>query len=176
MQYKLPELKKLQIVCYPDPVLTRKAEPILEITAKIADLADRMIDIMIESAGVGLAAPQVGVSLRMFVMTSTGKRQNAEIMINPQISQLQGTLLLEEGCLSLPLVRASVRRASACSVNALDIEGDRFVTDAVDLSAIILQHETDHLDGVLFIDRMNTIARLSCRKVIKQLEDDYGEK
>jgi len=132
-----------------------------------------MIDLMIESSGIGLAAPQVGISLRLIVMSFTGKAQDAEILLNPEINNLHGWSEMEEGCLSIPDVRAKVRRPAACTVNALDIDGNSFRIDAVELAATVIQHETDHLNGILFIDRLNTIARMACRRGLKQLESDY---
>jgi peptide deformylase len=134
-----------------------------------------MIDVMIEEDGVGLAAPQIGLSIQLVVISLSGKRENAEVFVNPELSNFQGSAEIEEGCLSVPGVRASVRRAGICTVDAQDLEGNRFTMDAVDLAAIVLQHETDHLNGVLFIDRLSTISRIACRRGIKQLEADYQE-
>ena len=167
--------KKLALVCYPDPVLAKPAESIGEITTEIADLAQEMIDLMIKSAGVGLAAPQVGVSIRLFVMSVTGKHEDAQVLINPELSNFDGTSELEEGCLSVPEVRAKVRRSATCTVTATDLHGNRIVMDVMELAATIVQHETDHLDGKLFIDRLNTLSRMACRRALKQLKTDYAE-
>ena len=174
MQNNLIDFNNLHIITYPDPILARKAEPITEITPEIVNLAERMVDIMVRASGIGLAAPQVGVLLRLFVFSISGKRDDAEVIINPQLSKLHGQSEMEEGCLSLPGVRSKVRRSASCSVKALDLDGNEFVMDAVDMAATVFQHETDHLDGTLFIDRLNTVSRLACRRALKQLERDYN--
>jgi len=170
---KLENLDKLRIVTYPDPILSRVAEPVREITPEIRGLVERMANLMADSEGIGLAAPQVGVSLRVIVVNVTGKRQDVEVYINPELSNFLGSSEMEEGCLSIPGVRAKVRRAAACTMKALDINGNELVIDAVNLMATVFQHETDHLNGILFIERLNTISRLACRRGIKQLEQDY---
>ncbi len=167
--------KKLSVVCYPNPVLAKPAEPVGAITAEIVDLAGKMIDLMLESAGVGLAATQVGVSLRMFVMSVTGKKEDAQVFINPELSNFDGSFDHEEGCLSVPEVRAKVRRPATCTITATDLQNNRFVMDMAELAAIVVQHETDHLDGKLFIERLNTLSRMACRRSLKQLEADYAE-
>lgn len=175
MDLKSLDLNKLKIIKYPDPLLRKVAVPIEEITAEVAALADRMIDIMVEAEGVGLAASQIGVPLRLIVVSLTAKRDQAEVLINPELSDFQGMSDAEEGCLSVPGVRAKVRRSLACRVTAQDLDGNRFVIDAADLSAIVMQHETDHLDGKLFIDRLGMVSRMSVRRSLKQLEQEYKD-
>ena len=167
------DLESLRIRHYPDAILRQVAEPVGEMGAEIADLAERMIDMMLEADGIGLAAPQVGVSLRLIVVCPTGQRDEAEVLVNPQLGNFQGTAETEEGCLSVPGLRAKVRRAAACAVTALDLEGNRFVMEATNLTATVVQHETDHLNGTLFIDRINTVSKISCRKALKQLEREF---
>ena len=169
----LENLDKLRIVTYPAPILAMVAESVREITPEIMGLAERMADLMVNSEGIGLAAPQVGVSLRVIVVSVTGKREDVEVFINPELTNFNGSSEMEEGCLSIPGVRAKVRRAAACTMRALDIEGDEIIIDAVNLTATVFQHETDHLNGILFIERLNTISRMACRRGIKQLEEDY---
>ena len=168
------DLGKLCIVHYPDPVLRKVAEPIEEIGPEVADLAERMIELKIASDGIGLAAPQVGLPLRLVVACLNGDRDDVLVLINPELGDFQGSTDMEEGCLSLPGIRANVRRPTACSMAALDLSGNRIFIDAVDLPARVLQHETDHLDGKLFIDRLNTVSRFACRRGLKQLERDYS--
>ena len=173
MEYNIGNIDKLSIITYPDPVLKQVAEPVKDVTPEIIKLAQRMTDLMIKNSGIGLAAPQVGVSLRIVVISLTGKHDDAEVFINPELSNFHGRSEMEEGCLSVPNVRAKVQRFGACNVRALDLEGNQFLVDAVELAAIVFQHETDHLDGVLFIDRLNTVSRMVCRRAIKQLEQQY---
>ncbi|MBN1846456.1 MAG: peptide deformylase [Sedimentisphaerales bacterium] len=169
-------LDEMQLRYYPDPVLRHPAEsiPLTELGPHIASLADWMIDIMVQNSGIGLAAPQIGLPLRIVVISLTGKKQDAEVFVNPEISNFQGMSEVEEGCLSLPGIRAKVRRPAACTVTAMDLDGNTYVTDAVDLAATVIQHETDHLNGTLFIDRISSVSRLACRKTIKQLEKDFS--
>ena len=173
MQVDLSNLNDLRIITYPHPILAQMAQPVERITPEITALAERMTDLMIESSGVGLAAPQVGVSLRLIVVSPTGKRDDAEVLVNPQLSDCQGDFRMEEGCLSIPDVRATVRRYAVCRVSALNLDGNRFITDAVEFAATIYQHETDHLNGILFIDRLNTVSRLACQRTLRQLEQQY---
>jgi len=178
MSLKELDLDRICLRFYPDPVLRRPARALQaeEIDGDLGALAERMTDLMIASSGIGLAAPQVGVPLRLIVISVTGKADNAFALVNPELTNFQGTSEVEEGCLSVPGVRGKVRRAQACTVHAFDLEGQPVVMDAADLSATVLQHEIDHLEGTLFIDRLSTIARLACRKTLKALEDDYARK
>ncbi len=171
----IPKSNNLHLRFYPDPILRQVAKPVAKIDSRITALADLMADIMIKSSGIGLAAPQIGLPLRLIVFTLTGKPEDVEVLINPELSNFQGASEIEEGCLSLPGIRAKVRRPAACTVHALNLEGDPFILDAVDLAATVVQHETDHLDGALFIDRLNAVSRLSCRKGLKQLEREFKE-
>jgi peptide deformylase len=175
MQHEISDPERLQILSYPDPRLVLPTEPIGRVSDDISDLARRMIDVMVESNGIGLAGPQVGVHLKLIVISLTGKAQDAEVFINPRIVETSGWSEMEEGCLSLPGVRAKVRRPAVCSVDAGDLEGNQFVIDATDMLATVLQHEIDHLNGVLFIDRLNTISRMVCHKAIKYLETEYAQ-
>ena len=173
MQIDQLNLDNLHIRTYPDQILRQPAEPVEVIDSNISALVEIMTEHMIAEAGVGLAATQMGVSLQVAVISLTGKAQDAMVFINPELSDFQGWQEMEEGCLSLPGIRAMVRRHEACKVSALDLEGNRFVMDAVDLAAIALQHETDHLKGTLFIDRLSAVSRLACRKGLKYLESIF---
>ena len=166
---------KLSLVYYPDPILARVAKPLDTITAEIQDLAAKMIDLMVSSSGIGLAGPQVGFGYRIFVASVSGKAEDARVFINPKISNLEGFSEMEEGCLSLPGIHVNVGRPATCRVEALDVDGQPFVIDATEMQAKVVQHENDHLDGTLIIDRIGTLARIGCRKMIKQLKNDYEE-
>jgi len=173
MESKPIDFKNLSIISYPDPLLRQPARPLIEVNSDIHQLAERMIDLMVSSGGIGLAAPQVGVSLRLIVISLSGKRHDAEAYINPELDNFHGASEMEEGCLSVPGVRAKVRRHAGCTVKALDLDGSEFILDAVDMTATVFQHETDHLNGVLFIDRLNTVSKMACRRGLKQLEITY---
>ena len=168
------DIAKLTIRCYPDPVLLRSADPVEQFDADLADLADRMSDMMIEAAGIGLAAPQVGVSVRLIVISPSGRREDTQVIVNPELTDMQGWSESDEGCLSLPNICATVRRSASCTVNANDLQGNNITFPADELPARVIQHETDHLNGTLFIDRLSTVSRFACRKAIKQLVNNYS--
>jgi peptide deformylase len=161
-------------VLHPDPVLRRRAEPIGEVDERIRNLAEQMIRIMHESDGYGLAAPQVGESLRMFVTQREGDDEGdgGIVYINPRLVRVEGTLeAQEEGCLSLPTIRGTVLRQPIVEIEATDLEGCVFRMESSDLMARCWQHEMDHLDGVLIIDRMSSMDRLVNRTKLKALEE-----
>ncbi len=166
-------LTDLRIIHYPDPRLRRKCAPVTNVDDSIRQLAHRMFELMRESRGVGLAAPQVGVPLRLFVMNHTGDPADDRVIINPQIEQRSGMAEAEEGCLSIPGVNVQVRRPSRCRLVATDLDGNEVVSEADELQARVWQHESDHLDGVLIIDRMNAADRIAVRKILRGLEDGY---
>lgn len=167
--------KHLQIVCFPHPVLRRQAEAIGEITDEVRAVAARMIDLMTEADGVGLAAPQVGIAWRLFV-TAAREDEPQRVFVNPRVTSVSDeSEIAEEGCLSLPHVRVEVRRAEAISVQATDLEGREFAVESDHLSARVWQHEMDHLNGVLIIDRMGPKDRIANRKAIRDLKASVEE-
>jgi peptide deformylase len=133
-------------------------------------VVERMKDVMVENKGVGLAAPQVGLNLRIFVASTEGKREEAKAYINPVLTDEHGSEEGEEGCLSLPDIRIKVPRFKTIRVEALDIHGQPFSENLADFAARIIQHENDHLDGILLLDRMSPVAKLANRKKIRDLE------
>jgi len=158
---------------YPTPVLAEAAEPIDEITDDIRRLAERMIDVMLETKGVGLAGPQVDVGLRIFVVSIDGTKQNAKVYINPTIETSGGLEANEEGCLSLPGIYARIKRYKQCAVTATDLDGNSFTEYGEGLLARVFQHEFDHLEGMLIKDRMGHAAKIVSRKRLKELEQNY---
>ena len=159
------------IVKYGDSVLARPTGPVGEITAETQRLIDDMIDTMYAAPGVGLAAPQVGVPLRLCVIDITGGKRGGELitLINPEFVERTGMQLEEEGCLSLPGHNATVARPERAVVTGLDRNGQHVTIEGTGLLARALQHELDHLDGTLFVDRLRGIRRdLILRKVRKQ--------
>lgn len=165
---------RLQIIHYPDPRLRTKAAPVTRFDADLRALASRMLELMREAKGVGLAAPQVGVSLRMFVMNATGKEGDDRVCVNPELHDLTHFKDAEEGCLSLPDVRVNVRRAGRCRLVAADLDGKRVELEGEDFLARIWQHETDHLDGRLIIDRMGPADRIATRAALRELEAAFS--
>lgn len=158
------------IVKYPDPVLARKADPVTEFNADTQQFVDDMFESMYAAEGIGLAAPQIGVSKRVFVVdTSLGKDPAQKLaLINPEIVSTEGKQVEEEGCLSLPDIRDKVSRAFHVTMRAQNAKGEWFETDGDELLARAFLHENDHLNGVLFIDRVSRLKReLILRRIAK---------
>ena len=170
---KIPPLSKLRIVLFPDPILKKKAAEVSQLGEPVRALAERMLELMREDKGVGLAAPQVGVGLRMFVCNATGEPADDLVCINPQLVELSGAEEREEGCLSIPGATVTMRRAVRAVMQAIDVEGRLFQLAQSDLPARIWQHEIDHLDGRLIIDNMSTADEIANRRVLKQLKEKY---
>ena len=164
----------LKIVKYPEPVLSQPGEPITEFNAELKKLAADMFETAYAEQGIGLAAPQVGASKRMTVIDlSMGKDAKAKlVLINPEIISQEGKLYEEEGCLSFPEIREKVVRAAKVRIRAQDLNGRWFEMDGDDLLARCMQHEIDHLDGMLFIFRMSGLKRdMALRKIRKMQRD-----
>jgi peptide deformylase len=170
----IPEdLEDLRIRTYPDKVLRHRAAPVQRerFGDELGRLVAAMIRLMYDSAGVGLAAPQVGVSLRLVVIDPTPERRQALVLINPKIVDSSGRYADEEGCLSLPGVAAEVNRAERLRVEFQTLAGQSDAFDAEGLPARVIQHELDHLDGRLFIDRLSPEGRLAVRDAVHDLEE-----
>ena len=157
------------IVFHPSPVLRQKAKPVDRIDGFISDLVAEMHRIAREYDGIGLAAPQVGESLRIFV-TCPLYGEPERVFINPRL-ELSGEIVGDdEGCLSLPDIRAEISRPPRARITALDLEGNEFSLERDDIWARVWQHEYDHLEGTLIIDRMKPLDRLANRRAIRDLE------
>ena len=162
---------RLRIVTYPDPVLRQPAEAVTEFNDEVRGVAHRMLELMREAPGVGLAAPQVGLSWRVFVANPTGEPGDDRVFINPEIvGASRDVAAMEEGCLSLPEIRGEVQRPRRVTVRAIDLDGERFELTSDELPARVWQHEIDHLDGVLIIDKMTRMDHLANRRPLKALE------
>ncbi|GAC1351934.1 MAG: peptide deformylase [Polyangiales bacterium] len=159
--YILLQMAVRTILHYPDPRLREKALPVAKVTAEIRQLVDDMAETMYAAPGVGLAATQVGAPHRIFVVdtASDDEPSKLQVFINPEILARDGDLIWEEGCLSFPGVVEEITRAATVRVRALDIDGTAFELEAEGLLAIACQHELDHLDGVLMIDRMGMLKK-----------------
>jgi peptide deformylase len=151
---------------YGDPILRLLAAPVAAVTPEIKTLIADMAETMWHQVGIGLAAPQIGVSLRIFVMDD-GKR-GARAIVNPVVTERGGVVKEEEGCLSLPGIFAEVERSKSLRIEGLDGEGQPISFEAQGLQAKIIQHELDHLDGVLFIDRLPPVTRDRIKKKIQK--------
>ena len=155
----------LEIKIYPENILKQKADQIKVITPQIEKLTENMIKTMYTASGVGLAGPQVGLDKRIFVIDPEPELKKPLVFINPEIIKKEGRIISEEACLSLPGIGAKVSRAERVILRARDIKGKQIEIRADGLLARIIQHEFDHLDGVLFIDRLGFFKkRLVMRK------------
>jgi peptide deformylase len=182
--YKLSG-EQLPIFTFPEPVLAQKALEVTEFTAELETLVENMLFTMYHAPGIGLAAPQVGQSLRLFVLdvdyeretitNAAGKEEvklsnfNPMVFINPVITGTSGTTTYEEGCLSLPGVYEEVKRHQTIHVKYQDLQGNFHELEADDMLAICIQHENDHLDGIVFIDRLSNLKKnFYKKKLIKE--------
>jgi peptide deformylase len=165
----------LKIILYPDPRLTRISKRVEKFDQNLKQLAARMLILMREHKGVGLAAPQVGENIRLFVMNSTGKPEDDRVYVNPILSEPLGEEEAEEGCLSLPGINTKVLRSRAMQMVAQNLDGKELVELQDGYIARIWQHEVDHLNGVLLLDRMGPLAKMSARKTLKELEQRYKD-
>jgi len=162
---------QLSIVIYPHPSLRRKAQPIDEVTDEVRAIAQRMLELMHEAEGVGLAGPQVDLPWRIFVSNSRQEGDGDRVYINPVLKSPTGQFEIhEEGCLSLPQIYGDVRRPSTITIEALDLNGTPFTMTAEGYLARIWQHEFDHLNGVLILDRFSQLSRRANRKAVQALE------
>ena len=161
----------LKIVKYPDPMLSRPGEPITEFNAELRKLIADMFETTYAEQGIGLAAPQVGVSKRLLVIDlSVGKvPEDKLVLINPEIIFTDGKLYEEEGCLSFPDIREKVVRFAKVRIRAQDENGKWFEKDGEDVLARCFQHEIDHVDGMLFIFRMSALKRDLVQRKIRKL-------
>ncbi len=171
---KLPDLDKLRIVHYPNPVLKKMCTPVEAFTAELEELAEKMLLLVREAEGVGLAAPQVGVPIRLFVCNAIGEAGADLVYVNPRFTESTGAEEKEEGCLSIPGVSVTMRRATHAAIEAFDLRGTPFQKTAGDLEARVWQHEIDHLDGRLITDNMSTTDEIGNRRAVKQLEAEYA--
>lgn len=170
-----PELESLSIIKYPDPRLRKVCEPVVEFDAPLRALADRMIVLMNQAEGIGLAAPQVGILKQMFVCAIIGEPQKSMVFVNPTLADLDGEAeAAEEGCLSIPEVTVTVKRPIQCRIDAVDLDGNPVAFESSELMARCWQHECDHLQGRLIIDRMSPADRVANRRALKRLESRFG--
>lgn len=167
------DVDQLRIIHYPDARLRKRSAAVTAFDGELAALVTRMLELMETGKGVGLAAPQVGVNRRVVVMNPSGETGDERVLVNPVVRDPHGSAEAEEGCLSLPGINVRVRRAQRCRIVAQDLAGNPVEFDAEDLLARICQHEIDHLNGTLIIDRMGPSDRIATRKTLKALEDQH---
>ncbi len=167
----------LKILHFPEPLLKEKSRLVPQVDPTIRQLVQNMAETMYSAPGVGLAAPQVGHSLRLVVIDVTPADQPKSLMvlINPEIVSTEGECMWEEGCLSIPDCTEEVKRKQKVTVRYQTLEGDIAEVCAEGLLAIVLQHEIDHLDGILFIDRLSSLKRRLIRRKFTKKEKEKEE-
>lgn len=167
----------MRIYHYPEPVLAQKAEPVGDVDDSIRQLATDMIETMYAAPGIGLAAPQVGVSKRLIVLDCGGRDEESQltVAINPEITAAEGECFEEEGCLSVPGYYCKIKRKEQVTVRYLDLDGAEQTLTTSGLQAVAFQHEIDHLDGVLFVDYLSPLKRglfkKKYQKIMAQMEE-----
>ncbi|HEX8633288.1 MAG TPA: peptide deformylase [Pyrinomonadaceae bacterium] len=161
----------LEIMTYPNPVLETPGEPVTVFDDELRKLVADMFETMDAASGVGLAAPQVGVSRRLFVMDCSGGRdpQQRVVLINPEVLSIEGEQSGDEGCLSFPGIFFPVKRSLRAVVRAQDVRGETFELDGMNLTARCMLHETDHCDGIVFIDHTTVLKREMVKRRMRRL-------
>jgi peptide deformylase len=168
--------RRMQIVPWPHPALRWKSKPIVAIDDELRNVVREMFELMYASKGIGLAANQVALPWRLFVINPTGDAAESDqefVFINPEIVRRRGSVEGEEGCLSVPELFGKVRRAEFVTVRAFDLTGEEFEMKLDDLPARVIQHESDHLDGVMFTDRMADADREEVEPVLADFEAKF---
>lgn len=169
----------MEIVSYPHPALRFKSRDVAQIDQGLRGMVNEMFALMYQARGIGLAANQVAVPLRLFIVNLSGEpgeKDEEFVFINPEIIKRRGAVLGEEGCLSLPGLYADVQRAEKVVIEAFDLDGQPFRAELSELAARVVQHETDHLDGVLFIDRLEDSVRRAIDPRVSEFEIEYRAK
>ena len=170
--FSIGSMASLQLITYPHPTLRHRSKPIVRVDARLKELVGEMFEIMYESRGVGLAANQVNLPIRLFIANPSGDKEEGPelVFINPEINRAKGAVEAEEGCLSLPGINADVKRNKSLCVNAYDLNGNEINVEVSGFLGRIVQHEIDHLDGVLFIDRLTEELRSPISEQIQAFE------
>lgn len=169
----------LRIVEYPDPILRARNKRIDSFDDNLKKLVDEMFDVMYKTDGIGLSAPQVGINVQLMVFNPVGERGEGEeiVLVNPRVNRYSKKMVLfDEGCLSFPQIYADVERPESVKIDARDIKGARFTVNLSGLPARVFQHEFDHLQGILFFDRMTDEVLDSIRVQLQALEKKYEDK
>ncbi len=169
----------MRIIHFPHPTLRRTSKALRRVDDDLRKIVREMFDLMYQAKGIGLAANQVDLPYRLFVLNLTGDPAEAEeeqVFINPVLSDPKGSAEAEEGCLSLPGLYAQVRRPETITVNAYDLSGQEIEETIDGLFARAVQHETDHLNGVLFIDRLSPTTRLSLKDTLEEFEIEFADR
>ncbi len=169
----------MRIIQFPHPTLRRVSKPLRRVDDELRQIVRNMFDLMYQAKGIGLAANQVDLPYRLFVLNLSGDPAEADeeqVFINPVLSDPKGSAEGEEGCLSLPGLYAQVRRPETITVSAYDLTGQEIEETIDGLFARAVQHETDHLNGVLFIDRLGPMARLALKDELEEFEIEFADR
>ncbi len=172
---KITDIDKCRITHYPAEVLVGHAQPVEKIDDNIRRLVEKMTDIMLKNKGIGLAAPQAGVSLRLFIISLNATREAVKVYINPIVTPDGQLTEFDEGCLSVPGIYTKIRRYKKCKVTATDLDGNEFTEEAEGLYARALQHEYDHIEGMTIVNRMGQVAKIAHRKQLKKLTEEHEQ-
>ena len=168
----------LSIIPYPHPTLRVRSKPIRRVNKELRNMAAEMLDLMYEAEGVGLAANQVNLPVRIFVVNPSGERGDGEemVLLNPELQMPKGSVTGQEGCLSLPGVFGQVKRPKSIRLSAFDLKGNPVERTVDGFLARVIQHESDHLDGVMFFDRMTEEAKREIDDQLHELETVFESK
>jgi len=168
----------LSIIPYPHPTLRVRSKPIRRVNKELRNIAAEMLDLMYEAEGVGLAANQVNLPVRIFVVNPSGERGDGEemVLLNPELQMPKGSVTGQEGCLSLPSVFGQVKRPKSIRLSAFDLKGNPVERIVDGFLARVIQHESDHLDGVMFFDRMTEEAKREIDDQLHELETVFESK
>lgn len=167
----------MEIVHYPHPTLRHKSKPIRRVDKELKKIVDEMFELMYEAKGIGLAANQVDLPFRLFLVNLASDPDEGEehVFINPVVSKPKGNEEREEGCLSLPGVYAPVKRPERVTFNAYNLQGEELEADLDGMMARVVQHETDHLDGKMFIDRLSATNEMAVRDEVAKFISDFEQ-
>ncbi len=166
------DIEKCRITHFPAEILTKRAAPVEKIDDNIHQLVKKMTDIMLKNKGIGLAGPQAGVPLRIFIISLDSTREGVKVYINPTVTMIGEVGSIDEGCLSVPGVYTKIRRFKKCKVTATDLNGNEFSEEAEGLYARALQHEYDHIEGMTIVNHMGPVAKIAHRKQLKKLQEN----
>lgn len=170
----MTEELEFTLTLYPEPVLRKPADPVQAFDEKLERTVAAMFDRMFKSKGVGLAAPQVGLKQRILVLNPTGDRKDDLVLVNPTILARSGEdTIFDEGCLSFPGIYAEIHRPDRCTVSAFDVKGNKIEKEYSEFVSRIIQHEFDHLEGILLVDRMSPADKLKNRAALEELVERY---
>lgn len=173
----MTEALEYVLTLFPEPVLRKVADPVESFDDELAKTVEAMFELMFRSSGVGLAAPQVGLGRRILILNETGDREKPDanlVLINPTLKGTSGPRQpFEEGCLSFPDIYAEIHRPEFCKVEAYDVQGNKFERDFEGFQSRIVQHEHDHLEGVLLVDRMSPADKVKNKAALEELVYNY---